>query len=517
MNRDSHLKQVLDAIDDGFCVLELIVDEGDKITDVRYCDANKAFEKHTRIANIEGRLASDAIPDLEDHWFEHFQEVYRNGQSVQLFENAEKSLGCWFKVSLIRIGEKHDRRLACIFKDVTSQVSVKNTLRRFTSDVVEGDTQKYNLLALLAHELRNPLAPMKHGIDMLRDPSSDVASIHEIQSMLARQIGQLTKLVDNLLDASNIGRDNIKIERQQVLLSDIVTSAIEATQGQLDSRQHQFESEMPENSVWIQVDPARIIQTLTNLLNNAARYTPQGGHIRLAVSIDGNACSLQVTDNGIGLDENQSVDIFELFTRADHPDSMQGGLGVGLTIAKRLVNLHAGELSVSSKGLGSGSTFTVYLPNCVVDSDHSRAPEPESDVSTPVPPSATGDILIVDDSSDSANILSKILCNKGYSAYAAYDGKSALELIHSRNPSIVFCDIGLPDMTGYQVAIELQELDNRSEMTLIALTGWGSKKDLERSIVAGFDHHLIKPVSIDSVMDLLTHIAQKDDSPQELD
>ena len=393
------------------------------------------------------------------------------------------------------------------------------TLRRASRTAPEPsrtDRRKTEFLATLAHELRNPLAPLRTGLDLAGSIDGVQPELARLHSMMARQVVQLTRLVDDLLDLTRVSQDRVELRRERVPLSDVLDGAVEACRPLVEQCRHALVVDAPDAHWRVDVDPVRLTQVLTNLLTNAARYTPAGGRIGLEASRDGRGLRVAVVDDGEGLAAEDLEAVFEMFTqiRGETPRE-HGGLGIGLTLSRRIVELHGGRLTASSPGRGLGSRFEVHLPQPVGSPDPDANPEagseaaPDAGAARPADPSTASPtrVLVVDDNRDAADTLARVLRLRGHDVDVVYSGHAALEKIDGTRPDVVFLDIGLPDITGYRVASELGGRDYRAGMVLVALTGWGMAKDRERGRDAGFQHHLTKPVSASTVLELLATIA----------
>jgi len=497
------LRQIFEAMEDAICVIEILGPDSDGIVRrVRYLHVNPAFERHSGYQDVEGLTSDVAFPDLEQHWFDHFTRAWRSGEPMRFIDEAP-SLERVFEVSLSRIGSESNRRIVCQFKDVTLQHAARQRALQMSAELSESDRRKTEFLATLAHELRNPLAPISNGLELLETMDDVPGEVGRLHTMISRQVGQLAHLVDDLLDLSRISQDKIALRRSSIALSSIVNDAVEACRPLLEEKGHALAIDVPDPDVRIEVDAVRLTQVLSNLLNNAVRYTPQGGHLEVWASMDADGFHLAVGDDGQGMSEDELVQVFEMFAqvRGETPTE-HGGLGIGLTLAQRIVELHGGRLIAKSPGRGLGSWFEIHLPP--VD----RSAQEESLEQIGAPPAASASrILIVDDNRDAADTLARILALRGHETRVVYNGLDALTACDDMRPDVMFLDIGLPDITGYQVALELGQRVYRSSLTLVALTGWGMNKDRERSRDAGFEHHMTKPVSARIVLELLAGIS----------
>jgi len=383
--------------------------------------------------------------------------------------------------------------------------------RRGAEDALRAaDRRKDEFLATLAHELRNPLAPLRNALAILKLAGNDPDKAQQAREMMERQLSQMVRLVDDLLDVSRITTGKLSLRKELVELGGIVRSAVDTARPFIDARHHVLEVTLPPRPVMLAADPTRLAQVFSNLLNNAAKFTPLHGRIGLAVERDGGDVVVKVTDNGIGIDVDQLPTVFEMFAQVDQSlERTQAGLGVGLTLARRLTELHGGSLAASSGGPGRGSTFTVRLP--LADTTAAAEHRPIHDASNGA--TAGHRVLVVDDNQDFANSLALILRTMDNDVRVAHDGVTALELARQFHPDIGFLDIGLPRLNGYDLARRLRDDDGTAAMTLVAITGWGQEKDRRKAFECGFDHHLVKPVETAHVLEILGRIATRHASP----
>ena len=361
------------------------------------------------------------------------------------------------------------------------------------------DRQRNDFLSMLAHELRNPLAPISNAVQLLSLPGSGEKGIHWACEVIDRQVRQMVRLVDDLLDISRITHGKIRLQHEPIELPTVIAHAVEASRPLIDARRHQLAVVLPPHPLWINGDRTRLAQVVTNLLNNAAKYMSEGGQIWLTARQDGDFAVVSVKDMGIGIPPHMLNEVFELFSQVNQSlDRSQGGLGIGLTLVRQLVEMHGGKVSAFSPGVGAGSEFTVRLP--ALDVRHS-APDVALD---PTPATQTPTrILIVDDNGDSADSLARLLRMSGHEVRVAYDGPSGLDAAQKFLPDVVLLDIGLPGMDGYAVAQRLRENESMRETLLIAVSGYAPEKDDLRSRSSVFDHHFVKPISL---RDLQVHL-----------
>ncbi|HEY1102362.1 MAG TPA: response regulator [Burkholderiaceae bacterium] len=356
--------------------------------------------------------------------------------------------------------------------------------------VRDTDQRKDEFLATLAHELRNPLAPIGSSMAVLQHLYADSPQVTQVRNVVNRQLAHLTRLVDDLLDVARITSGKVVLKKSDITLHSVVQHAVEISSSVIDSRKHRLRVEQPQAGHVLHADHARLVQSLANLLVNAAKFTPRGGDITLRVAVDGVMVRFAVRDTGVGLEPDSLARIFELFAQTPVPGEAPTGLGIGLSLARQFAEMHGGTLSASSPGLGQGCDFVMALP-VVVAAPLALLPAAE------IPTAATGTplkILVVDDNIDAAHSLQMLLSMKGFAVTTAFDGVAALAGVQRERPDVVVMDIGMPGMNGYEAATLMRQQPGGEDITLIALTGWGSAADRQRASQAGFDHHLVKPV-----------------------
>lgn len=356
----------------------------------------------------------------------------------------------------------------------------------------EAHRRKDKFLATLAHELRNPLAPILTGLEVIRSSVADPEAIARVSAMMERQTGQMVHLIDDLLDMARINAGKIVLQKSRVALDDILRGAVEASRPLIQQHGHDLELEGATSPIDVEADPHRIAQVVSNLLSNAAKYTPEGGRIRLAYGTDHAGCPwITVSDNGHGIDGSQREKIFNLFEQIDH--GRQDGLGIGLTLVKTLVELHGGSIEVRSDGLGKGSEFMIRLPFCPPGEHSSSSSEPQAaDVAHS---GSWRRVMVVEDSKNTADILAMFFELEGREVEVAYDGEEAVRKAADSMPELILMDLGMPRMDGFKAARSIRSLPGGDAATLVALSGWGQPQDKERSRQAGFNEHLVKPVS----------------------
>ncbi|MEO8605045.1 MAG: PAS domain-containing protein [bacterium] len=375
--------------------------------------------------------------------------------------------------------------VVCYFRDISTQLETRRRLET-------ADRQKDEFLAMLAHELRNPLAPIRSATELLSRTLPAEHAAHAVVGVVQRQVGHLTRLVDDLLDVARITQGRIELRRRPLELAGIIAQALETVGPLLQGKRHSLVQTPSGRSLQVSADPARLVQCVANILTNAAKYTDAGGEICIRLLQEGDEAIIAVTDNGVGISSPLLPRLFDLFVQSDRTlDRAQGGLGIGLAVVKRLVEMHDGRVSASSAGVGQGATFEIRLP--LIDSTEEAAP---TAIRSTEPRRR---ILIVDDNEDAANSLAMLLELDGHEVKAVYTAGSALACATSFEPDAVLLDIGLPDMDGYEVARRIRALPRAGVIRLIALTGYGQADDRERALEAGFDDHLVKPVELSAL------------------
>jgi signal transduction histidine kinase/CheY-like chemotaxis protein len=367
----------------------------------------------------------------------------------------------------------------------------------------EADRRKDEFLATLAHELRNPLAPIRHAVRLLESSEITQGQRRWAREVISRQVQRMALLLDDLLDVSRITRGRLDLKFETVELKSLVRAAVETVRPLLDAKQHALSIEVPDESTTLNVDPLRLSQSLSNLLTNAAKYTDPGGQISLKVRLQPDELSISVKDNGIGFDAQSFGEMFTMFAQVKSSiDRAEGGLGIGLALVKGLIALHGGTVEAMSPGLGRGSEFVIHLPNSVV-----VAPGEPADASGRAPIAAAGNrqlkVVVADDNRDAADSMAMILRLNGHEVWVAHSGEEAMQIARQNLPAVMILDIGMPGLSGYEVAAAVRRETWGRDVLLLAVTGWGQAGDKDKAKAAGFDHHLTKPVELDQVEQLL--------------
>jgi len=455
--------------------------------------------------DLIGKPVRDALPEVQGQgYFELLDQVYASGQSfvghaVPLRVQREPGgplEECYLDFVYQPIRDQYGKVTGIFLEgsDVTVRKRIEDELR-------EANRQKDDFLAMLAHELRNPLAPITTAAQLLQRGQMDAPGIARASAIIARQAQHMTALVNDLLDVSRVTRGQVTMAQENVAVESLVQEAVEQVRPLIDSCQHALFLDI-EPGLYVLGDRTRLIQVLSNILNNAAKYTPAGGRIVLSVRTDGGEVRIAVRDNGQGIELPVLPYIFDLFIQAERtPDRSQGGLGLGLALVKSLVLLHDGRVDALSDGLGEGSEFVVYLPLLAP-----VAPVPAEAPAAPATDASGLRVLVVDDNVDAAEMLATLLEMNGYAVSVEFDGASALATALREPPAVALLDIGLPDMDGMELARRLRAQPQTADAVLVALTGYGQAEDQEQARQAGFNHHMVKPADIDRLLTLLASI-----------
>jgi signal transduction histidine kinase/DNA-binding response OmpR family regulator len=418
-----------------------------------------------RAAEVDGLRGGMAFP------------IRSGGETVAIMEFFSREI------------EEPDAGLMATMSTIGAHIGQFLDRREAEESLRVADRRKDEFLATLAHELRNPLAPIRVAAQLLRAPAASRGDSLWAREVIDRQVGHLARLVEDLMEVSRVASGKISLRRERVELAQVVRVAVETSRPLIENATHRLTVSLPPDPVTLDADPLRISQILSNLLNNASKFTPPGGRIRLAAEARGNELRISVADTGIGIPPGMRETIFEMFTQVER--SAEGGpvgLGIGLTLVRSFVNLHGGTVEARSEGPGRGSEFIVRLP--VVVAEDGRAPSPRREAS----PGRPVRVVVVDDNEDSAEGLAMLLRLEGHDVATAHDGLEAVSVTERFRPEVVLLDIGLPGISGYEAARRIRALPGGRRIRLVALTGWGQQEDRRKSAEAGFDLHLVKPV-----------------------
>lgn len=385
------------------------------------------------------------------------------------------------------------RGAVVVFRDITDRKQAEEASK-------EADRRKDEFLATLAHELRNPLAPIRNSLEVIKRSNGNLAVIEQSRSTMERQLGQMVRLVDDLIDVSRISRNKLELRKKKVELASIIHQAVETCRPIAEAASQELAIALPAEPIYLNADAARLAQAFGNLLTNSCKFTGRGGRIELTAERRSAEAVIRVKDNGIGIPPDMLSKIFEMFTQIDQSlERTQSGLGIGLTLVKRLVEMHDGEIAAHSEGPGHGSEFVVRLPAF----DEASTSQPQLEASSEIVATAPRRILVVDDNRDSAMSLALLLKMTGNDVQTAHDGLEALQKAENYQPDLILLDIGLPKLNGYAACRQIREQPWGKDITIVALTGWGQEEDRRKSKEAGFDSHLVKPVDHAALVQIL--------------
>lgn len=474
--------------------------------------ANDAYCQLVGHRDLIGKTMREALPELEGQgFFEELDEVYATGQPffgkeisamLQRQQNGaleERFVNFIFQPTVDQFGS-----VVGIFiegNDVTESINARRALQESESDLKAANRRKDEFLAMLAHELRNPLAPIATAAELLKLGAPDEGRIRKASEVITRQVNHMTELVDDLMDVSRVTRGLVALQEEVVNLRSVLKDAAEQVGSLMETKRQKLTIQVPDEQFYVRGDGTRLIQVFSNLLNNAAKYTPHNGHITLSVASYEMQVAITVEDDGIGIAETLLPHIFDLFTQAERtPDRSQGGLGLGLALVKSLIALHGGNVAAHSEGEGKGSRFIVLLPLSVAPDFPAEYRLGDSSISCPV----LRRVLIVDDNEDAAGTMQLLLKAVGHEAFVAHRALDAVAVARRISPDVLLLDIGLPDIDGYELARQLRDLPETAHSTLVAVTGYAQPQDKERAKDVGFDHYLVKPVKVADVLNLLS-------------
>ena len=465
---------------------------------LRYVSATYTRLFKVLASAVVGASPTDLYPpELAEQYVRNIRAVAESGKPIETVEPGPRPDGTMGEFLVYKFPLPGDERLVGgVAIDISERLRAEAELR-------EADRKKDEFLALLAHELRNPLAPLRNGLQVLRLATTDAGAAARARDMMDRQLTHMVRLIDDLLDVSRISRNKLTLRRERLKLSDVVSAAVETARPAIEASGHELAVLHPREPVELDADLTRLAQVLSNLLTNSAKYTPPGGRIRLVAELSGTEAVITVTDTGIGIPRESLPRIFDMFSQVDRSiERSTGGLGIGLALVKGLVEMHGGTVTAESEGHGQGSTFTVRLPVA-----EPLGTEPQASAGGQAATAALSlRVLVVDDNRDSAESMAMMLGLLGCEVETAYDGVEAVEKVELRRPDVVLMDVGMPRLNGYEATRRIRQNENGIRPTIVALTGWGQEGDRERSREAGCDGHLVKPVALEDLQRLLSEL-----------
>jgi PAS domain S-box-containing protein len=529
---EKRFRTLFESMDEGYCVVEMIFDERSAPIDYRFLEVNPVFEKQTGIKDARGRSMREIAPDHEQHWFDIFGGIALSGETLR-FENAAVALGRYYEVCAFRVGAPELRHVGIVFNDITARKNLERqrellfaqeaalrkdaeaaaqvlaqtqeVLRQRVAELAAADRHKNEFLAILAHELRNPLAPLRNAVQILQRSPGDAAVVDKARALIDRQVHHMSRLVSDLLEAARMQNGHIKLQTATLDLRACVEHVVELMRPMFEGEGQTLQVFLPQAPVWVEGDATRLEQVFSNLLHNAHKYTPARGAIEMSLDLaqeGASFCALvRVVDNGQGIDAELAPRLFNLFTQADRSLARsQGGLGIGLSLVRTLVELHGGRVSMRSEGRDRGTTFEVRIPIAA-------APLVEVAAAGLVPSQQSlvteRRVLVVEDNKDIRESSCEVLQMEGFDVTTVATGTEALEAARHFDPNIILLDVGLPDLSGYEVARRLRGEPQFARTILIAITGYDTPEARALTAAAGFDHHVCKPFNFDELAKLL--------------
>jgi PAS domain S-box-containing protein len=530
---ETRFRTLFESMDEGYCIVEMIFDEENNPIDYRFLEVNPAFERQTGIKDARGRLMREIAPDHEQHWFNIYGRIALTGETLR-FENPAAALHRYYDVCAFRVGAPELHHVGIVFNDITQRKNLdaqrelalvreealrksaqtaantlaqtQEALHQRVAELAAADRHRNEFLAILAHELRNPLAPLKNAAQILRRSAGDAVVVEKAWDLIDRQVHHMSRLVSDLLEAARAQNGQIKLQTAPLDLRSIIEHVVDLMRPAFEGKHQGLRVTLPEAPVWVEGDATRLEQVFTNLLSNANKYTPDRGDIQISLHArlidEAPPCAVvQVIDNGEGIEEELVPRLFELFAQADRSLAhSQGGLGIGLSLVRTLVELHGGRVSMRSEGRSRGSTFEVRIPITRMPLESET-----SDASLPSVQSVARQrrVLVVEDNQDIRESSCELLSMAGFEVTSVCTGYEALEKAAFFGPNVVLLDVGLPDLSGYDVARRLREMPQFVGTVLIAITGYDTPEARALSTAAGFDHHICKPVNFDELTRLL--------------
>ena len=487
---EKRYRALFESIDEGFCVLEKVEGDAGEPPDFRYLEANPAFATQSGVTGVVGKTIRQIVPDEPEEWCLTYDTVRRTGVPLR-FERGLVTLGRVLELYAFRVEDETHRRVAVIFKDISERKRWENELRQHGTELSEADRRKNEFLAMLGHELRNPLSALAHGLELLGKVPDDRPRSEELRGVLVRQTKRIGILLDQLLDIARVISGKVNLSKDPIDLADVVRAAVETVTSLVEIQKHKLTLSLPpDQSAMVLGDGVRLTQVVENLLTNAVKYTNEGGQIALTLETDKDKARIIVRDSGVGMSAEFLPHVFEVFTQAPRTlDRAKGGLGLGMPLVQRLIEMHDGQVKASSRGLGQGSEFIVTLPRLL----KLRSKDELEVKLVPIEPRnlLPRRILVVDDEKDVAETFADLLKEEGHQTLAVNSGPAALVAFRTFDPEVVLLDLGLPGMDGYEVAKRLREEHRDKKVLLIAVTGY--QNDAARLKQAGFDQHLLKP------------------------
>jgi len=509
---EERYRTLFEMMEDGFCIIQIIFDEADIPIDYRFMELNPAFARHTGLQNAIGHTARELIPDLEEHWFETYGNVALTGEPIR-FENGSEAMQRWFDVYAFPIGQPENRQVALLFKDISDrkiieiqreQLLQREQTARETAE--RANRMKDEFLAMLSHELRTPLNPILGWSKLLQAPKVDTERLQQGLSAIQRNAKQQAQLVDDLLDISRIIRGTISLNLSVISLDEPIRAALETVRLAAEAKAIDIELSLTPNIGYVRGDASRLQQVVWNLLSNSIKFTPNEGQVTVQLTADDRYAQIQVSDTGKGIHPDFLPYVFELFNQQDSSTTRSfGGLGLGLAIAKRVVEAHGGTINAASAGEGKGATFTVCLP--LMPAPRPSTPTPQEQ---PASDLANLRILAVDDEVDSLQLVQVLLESEGAIVSTAPSATKALQLLQQSPFDLLISDLGMPRMDGYEFIQQVRTQPSANQEVLaIALTAYAGEADQRRVLAAGFQSHLAKPLDPENLLEAIAALISR--------
>lgn len=491
---EERYRTLITSMDEAFAIVRVLVDEKGVPFDYCFEEVNPAFVQQSGLVDAAGKTIRELVPDIESRWIEIYGRVALTRKPARFTEHSA-AMGYWWDVYATPMGAAEELRIAILFTDITAKTAAQNHLRELAADLSETNRHKTEFLATLAHELRNPLAPMRTGLDLMRMGGTAMSNGSKVLDMMDRQMKQIVHLIDDLMDLSRINSGKIVLKKEQVDLKAVVANAVETALPTIEAARHTILVHVPDETIMLDADLTRLAQVFGNLLTNAVKYTPSGGRITVSVVREQNTVVIAVTDTGMGIPKDEQARVFDMFSQVSrNMGRAQGGLGIGLSLVRSLVEMHDGTIAVNSPGADKGTTFSVTLPapmHTAVDTSG----ETLSAHAQPAPRTGLR-VVVADDNVDAAHLLGDLLEISGHAIDTVHNGLDAVRKIVETTPDMAILDIGMPGLNGYEVARKIRRTPGLEHIVLVALTGWGGELDRSHSSDAGFDAHLTKPAGL---------------------
>lgn len=507
---EEQYQMLFNSMEEGFCTIEVIFDENDKPVDYRFLEINPAFEKQTGLKDAKGKLMRDLAPDHEQHWFDIYGKIALTGESAR-FENRAEALHRWYEVYAFRVGAAEDHRVGIVFSDITDRKRREEEMRYAKEQAERASRAKDEFLAALSHELRTPLTPVLLTTAVLRDDGRLPLDARDQLAMMKRNIELEARLIDDLLDLTRITHGKFALRMEPCDVHSLLALAVEMVRDEARTKHLKVEIDLRADQANVMGDPARLQQVFWNLLKNAVKFTPDSGHVTVRSQRSDGKLAVEIVDTGVGIAPEAVGTIFLPFEQAAQKDRRFGGLGLGLSISKAILDQHGAKIEVDSDGLGRGATFRVALP--VTDAS---VPTPAEKVSSPRGPVVATQngkvtqrplrVLLVEDHEPTIEVLRRLLTRVGHRVTSAMTVAAAMQAAENARFDIVISDLGLPDGTGFQLMEELRDIYS---LRGIALSGYGMDEDLKRARSSGFAAHLIKPVDFDQLQQAISEVVEE--------